>query len=357
MNYFQVINKALQYYIKEPLDREMFEYWGILIDDESDILNIKETAKKQQMYLFLSEFKNHISLNNTYLHLYTYLNEDLSTIRIDKKKTIKNALKITRQKLKEDVFYRDAKYILEDKDSREDYSRQSLKQLQEYVESKELVGVKEYLSLGNYEKKIVFTSIENIIYDIVPALPELFFTKEGYQYISKDYQIKDDETRVCCYEYVKNSLSTFCWENHCLHDTRTIDYMLTLTNIIIFLVKHKKYKELENLMEIDAYLEQKSDVFTSLVDIVYPACKTRNINLEENSFKEIDHYDTLLFLLSDEKVHEKLSNEQIAITLLYYLDDIKDKKESLQSIFHNLIIDKDLTIHSKQKKKSIYDNS
>lgn len=354
MNYFQILNKALEYYINEPLEKEIFEDWGIPVENEKDILDIKATAQKEQMYLFLRQLKKHFRLSDNYSNLYKYLSENLSSFFIDKTKTKEKALRVARKELKEDLFYADAKCVLDDEDSRANYSKSALKQLQDYVEKKELEGAKEYIANGNREKTIEFTAIENIIYDIVTILPELLFTKKGYRYIPKKYQIEDNELREDCYEYVKYNIGSFCWENKYMHDFKAIVYTMRLTNIVLLLVQHKKYKELDNLMEIDEYLKEKGDAFTSLVNIIYPVKNKRNIKLEENPFKNLEYYDALFFLLSDKQVQETFSNEQIAITLLYHLTDINNEGD-IKSIFSNLTTS-DVTIQQNKEMKKVKDS-
>lgn len=137
MTYFQIMNKALEFYIKEPLDKELFEYWGIFIENEEDILDIKEAARKEQTYLLLSQLKKHCLLSTPYIHLFSYLESVLATTYIDKSKTIEKALEVVRMQLEENLFYMDAKCVLEDKDSYENYSKEALQKLKDYKETKE----------------------------------------------------------------------------------------------------------------------------------------------------------------------------------------------------------------------------
>lgn len=50
----------------------------------------------------------------------------------------------------------DAKYILEDEESRNNYSKTALKKLQEYKNQEETKKAKEYIPMGNIEKEICF---------------------------------------------------------------------------------------------------------------------------------------------------------------------------------------------------------
>ncbi len=348
MTYFQVINKVLQYYIKEPLDKEVFQDWGILIDDDHDLLDFKKTAQKEQIYLFLSEFMKYSSLNYNYFHLYNYLNENLATLYIDKEETIQKALEITRKELNNDLFYMDAKLILEDEESRTNYSQESLKQLQEYKETKELKGAIDYISQGNYKTQVLFSPMENMIYDVITLLPELFFTENGYKYISSSYKIEDENAREKCYEYVKNSTINFCFDKDCLHDYRSIYYAMRLTNLVIGLVKSNKLDALENLIEIDDYLWDIKEDFTSVVNIFYNIDFESKMNLEDKVFDDINNDEGLMFLLDDKQIHEDLSNEQIAVTLSYYFTNEYVDPKQMKNKFLNIVYNEE-----KQKVKKI----
>lgn len=84
MNYFQILNKALDYYINEPLEKEMFEDWGIILDEDEELLLFKETAKKEKIYLFLKELRKYAFLIPANEHLYKELNNELASVYIDK---------------------------------------------------------------------------------------------------------------------------------------------------------------------------------------------------------------------------------------------------------------------------------
>lgn len=348
MTYFQIINKALQYYINEPLEKETFISWGILLEEE-EILPLRETAKKEQMYLFLNELKKHTSLLPLYNRLYYQLKRDLESVCIDKEKTIKKAHKHIKKELEKDSFYMDAKCVLEDNDIKDNYSKTALEKLKKYTIQKEEQKIKEYIATGSTEKKIIFTAMENMIYDVVTILPELFFTKKGYSYLPSHYQIEDDNIRNYCYEYVKYNISNFCWENQCLHKEQALIYTMKLIQLVTTLANQKEITFLNNLIEIDEILEEKSETFTSLLSIIYKI--KEEISLEENIDEDISSYNTLLFLLNTNSLHEKLSKEEIANILLNNFNNQENNEEQIKTFFDKLI--KKREKGNKQKKKNL----
>lgn len=54
--------------------------------------------------------------------------------------------------------------------------------------------------------------MQNMIYDIVTVLPELFFTEAGYKYIDPKYRIQNEDLRGKCYDYVIDNMSAFIVE-------------------------------------------------------------------------------------------------------------------------------------------------
>lgn len=356
MTYFQIMNKALEFYIKEPLDKELFEYWGIFIENEEDILDIKEAARKEQTYLWLSQLKKYGLLSTPYMHLFIYLESVLATTYIDKSKTIENALEVVRMQLEEDLFYMDAKCVLEDKDSYENYSKEALQKLKDYKEKKEKEGIKEYLAQGHCERKVKFSAMQNIIYDIVTVLPELFFTEAGSKYIDEKYRIQNEDLRDQCYDYVIDNMSAFIWENNCIHDYRAISYTLTLTNVVLDLVKENKLEELKNLMEIDEYLEEHADTYTSVVNRFFNVLETSKFKFSDKAFSDTMDNEDLLFVLGDSRIHNCLSNEQIAAVLLYPFKNKNFDQNEIKNEFLN-IISNNKSFDEKEKVKKRNKNS
>lgn len=353
MNYFQILNKALDYYINEPLEKEVFVEWGIILDEDEELLLFKETAQKEKIYLFLKELRKHTFLIPANEYLYKELNNELASVYIDKEKTIEKAYKYAKKELEDDLFYMDAKCILEDEESRTNYSKTALEKLQEYKNQEETKKVKEYISMGNIEKKIAFTPIENMIYDVITILPELFFTKNGYAYLPFHYQIEEDYVRKYCYEYVKYNISNFCWENQCMHDKKAIVYAMKLIHLVTTLANAKRYEELENLMKIDEALEREDGPFVSLLSIIYKIDNT--FPLDQEVDYDINSYDTLLFLLNDEKLHKKISNEEIATILLTKFNN-EDNEEQIKTYFSGLIKEEKSTIKASKEKMKIKNN-
>lgn len=146
------------------------------------------------------------------------------------------------------------------------------------------------------------------------------------------------------------------WKNNCIHDYRAISYTLTLINVVLDLVKENKLEELKNLIEIDEYLEEHADTYTSVVNQFFYVLETGKFQFSDSVFSNTMDNENLLFVLGDSRIHNSLSNEQIAAVLLYPFKNKNFDQNEIKNEFLN-IISNNKSADEKEKVKKRNNNS
>lgn len=269
MTYLQLLNKALNYLIQEPIMQEDFSFWAI-IDDKSkeEFERIKDVAKKGQSYLILKVLYEQGLLNVSYQKLFYYLEKQLSTTWLSKE-IQEQAKQIAKQMLMEDAFYQDAAFVLQDPGIYENYSVYQLEQLKIYKEELEQQAKEEMKLYMNTNQKIIQNPMENMVYVVLPVLAKMYFSKQTSQYIKDCVLITDTQLQEKCYEYIQNNVSLYAWDRQAIYDPKMLRYTTKLIQLVYTLAMDKQNDAMENLIEIDDCLMAEDISYTSLFELLY----------------------------------------------------------------------------------------
>lgn len=337
MTYFQLLNKALTYLIQEPITSEDFVFWEALNEEtQEEIQKIKEVAKKEQCYLFLKILNEKDLLNSAYQELFNSLEKELSTTFLSND-TQEQAVSIGQTILNEDAFYQDAKWVLRDSGNYENYSVDQLEKLKAYKEQFEQ-RVKNEMKLyieANHE--IMQSPMENMVYDVLPVLAKMYFSKQTSQYIKDCILITDTQLQEKCYEYIQNNVSLYAWDRQAIYDPKMLRYATKLIQLVYSLAIDKQNDAMENLIEIDDCLMAEDISYTSLFELLYYNELNEEIKLNDSIGFSSKRDADFFYLLQDPLLHQQFSNQEIATTLAYYCDHKSANKTSMQDLFIKLM--------------------
>lgn len=196
MTYLQLMMKCLNFFKNQEEEFDSFNfYFHWLGNEDKDIDSYyKSKAKKAIMYLILSEAKK---CDNANIPLLKLLEKDLSYFDVSLCKTIETAEQNTISSISEDPYMFDQMCLLKLGELTEEEQKEIINEL--FSEFKKQIP-------NNWETQQNESAIHTVMEMVSQIIPELFFTKSGYKYIDKEYQIEDEELREKCYEYLKNNI-------------------------------------------------------------------------------------------------------------------------------------------------------
>lgn len=196
MTYLQLMLKCLEFFKsqKEKFDSYGFYYYWLANEEEDIDSYYKSKAKKALMYLLLLETKNSGNVNIPLLNI---LERELSYFDVSLCKTIETAEQNTISSISEDPYMFDQMCLLELGELTEEEQKEIINEL--FSEFKKQIP-------NNWETQQYESAIHTVMEMVSQIIPELFFTKSGYKYIDKEYQIEDEELRKKCYEYLKDNI-------------------------------------------------------------------------------------------------------------------------------------------------------
>lgn len=334
MTYMQLIIKTLKFIKETGLTIHL------MVPNDKDIL--KTNAKYGLMYLTIYNLLLNDSLpeeQRKYLQrLFEYLDNVLSYDGKDLGAAISNHMSSTYEKALSDPYYQDQLLsIISSEDTTQEDIDSFLTQISDEM--------REY----NPEDYTVYYRamypIEDIIWDVRNALPLLFFSKEGYKYIDKEYQIEDNELRRRVFHFVRESIEYFeeSIDSHIYHDEednndedilyksidedRKLYVSVSLIFYILKLVKNNELDKIRRLLELD----------DSILSVIYYSSNGKlNIRPIFSFFydpKKITNFDEIIknnendylldFFLDNNSPTKKLSMHDVALLIILYG---KDKK-------------------------------
>lgn len=246
MKYYEIINKALTFALKENI---------------TTTVN-KDMIKNASIYFSLNEINKLIPLNNLYLKLLNELEDSLSIKMIDKKASIRLRINKAFTTLKKDNEFKDIINIISDIPINE------RRYLYNYLNSK-LYSIYQNTNSSVITKEI-WSAEDSILSIVTEVLPDLFFTKEGNKYLNNFY-IKDDDLRnqslYFAYELANNRLFD---EDDNMYAVFYAELEMML-NIYYMSINNK----LDSLIKMENYALDK--YFTTIIS-GYQNIKTINFN-------------------------------------------------------------------------------
>lgn len=305
------------------------------------------------MYLILSETKK---CDNANIPLLKLLEKDLSYFDVSLCKTIETAGQNTISSIREDPYMFDQMCLLELGELTEEEQKEIINEL--FSEFKKQIP-------NNWEIQQYESAIHTVMEMVSQIIPELFFTKSGYKYIDKEYQIEAEELREKCYEYLKDNIKYYNLERIYLVDENVysnlyenedeedldddnlflvkdeirgeiniygedIDnydilyYSVTLLIVMLRFIKNKQYDKLERLIEIDEvmtnfYNGHSFNYDKTLIEALYqPKTMGQDYHKEISIPPKSDIY--LDFFLSDNDFTQQYNTQQLSLIIAYCFD-------------------------------------
>lgn len=322
MTYLQIMYKALDYFIKEPINNELFDYWQIKYDDfEKSVKDSKERAKLNQVYLFLTELNRENLISDQALSCLNRL-EEIMTNKISSNISL---FRKAREMFQNNSDYINWKYLISEDTSVLDGEMLKFQmEFNNYLETKIYNDALEY---GKTEEFILSMPINEIIYNTNLVLSELFFTESGYKYFGEEYKIKNPDLRKKCYYYVKEGIIDSLNIRHdCdLQDEHSMYYSMFLINSVLYLATNNKEKELDRLINLDHTDAMQFEGYT-VVDIIYDQSNIETYNLYNDALS-LNETKYLLFFLGNDSLIKDLSDEEVTKIMMYYFNARSSKNQ------------------------------
>lgn len=332
MTYMQLITKTLKFIKETGL--------SIIIMEDEDIPILKSNASYSLMYLTIYNLLKNDNLpkeqRDNLQGLFNYLDYILSDEGIDLGATIVKHMATSYEEVLSEPFNKDQLLTLL---SSEDTTKEELDDF--------LTAIGEEAKTYNPGDCTVYYKamypIENILWDVRDALPYLFFSKEGYKYIDKEYQIEDDDLRSNLFYLLDKSITYFedTIESHIYHEdldeeNQDVLYMsidedkrlnatISLVYYILELIKNKDFKKIEKLLALSDKISSVACWLNSSGDIGM-CCNQEKITDFNKPISESNNNNFLKFLLDENSPINKLSIHDIAFLIIIYGKDNKIDK-------------------------------
>ena len=198
MTYIQLIIKVLQVFTKEMPSDNYNELWRANNETRENFI---KGLKLDLMYLFLTKINTKTSVNPNLLKT---LERELTAYDI----SFTNTLKYVNEKIGEELLEEPATFDIISQIQNEDIRDELKEELVVDIANEYINAFKDSFA-DNVQSIIIAKPIDNIFYDVITLLPELFFTPTGYKYIPEEYRIDDEKLREECYEYVIDSIHSY----------------------------------------------------------------------------------------------------------------------------------------------------
>ena len=198
MTYIQLMIKVLEVFTKELPSDNYNELWRRCGETREEFV---KGLKLDLMYLLLTKINTKTPVNPNLLKV---IERQLTSYDVSFYNTLKYAEQMTNKALIEDPVTFD---IISQIQS-EDIADELKEDLANVISEEYYNALKENFN-DNIQQILVAKPTDNVFYDIITLLPELFFTQVGYNYLPDEYKIEDDELREKCYEYVVDSIYSY----------------------------------------------------------------------------------------------------------------------------------------------------
>lgn len=332
MTYFQIMIKTLEFFVKETLDNEYYEFWHLYHTEY--IPEWKQQAKLGIMYLLLLQMKNTSNINN---NLFKKIEEKLTTYEISLCKTFEKAIETTTEEVIDDPDSSDLLCLINTDDIDSDLRTEIEHELSEIYFDAYRKNISE-----NVQTEILETPLNIIIYAVVTTIAELFFTYKGDKYLSDEYKIEDEKLRQKCYEYVTTKIQDYKFgsNDECfLDEYDSLYYSTKLIYVVLELIKNKQYDKLERLINIDNCLIWEVQInsennYQTMIEILYDTRNVLELDLQDNAFLPTENDIYLDFFLNNPALNNLFSDVDMALILINFFDN--QEPESINQIIDNL---------------------
>ena len=319
MTYMQLIIKTLKFIKDEGLTT------GCMSDE--DIKINKKNASYALMYLMIYNLLENgnlpIEQQNNLQRIFNYLDNILSIEGIDLGAAIEKHMAISYEEVLSEPFNKDKLLtLLSSEDTTQDELDEFLTQI-----AKE---AKDYNPGDCTVYYRAMSPIENIIWDVRYALPNLYFSREGYKFIDKEYQIEDDDLRDGIFSFVSDLAYYFDNEDpnvYGLDEDQKLYSCISLVQYILKLIKEKQFNKINRLLKLkDAMIYLNYYLGHDLIHeggFFALFCKPKKIDDFDGVISNGFDYSLLDFFLNDDSPSYELSEYDNAILIALYGKDNK----------------------------------
>lgn len=198
MTYIQLMIKVLEIFTKEMPSSDYNELWRVNNETREEFV---KGLKLDLMYLLLTKINTKTSVNQ---NLLTILEKQLTSYDV----SYSNTLKYVNEMAIKELIEEPETFDIISQIQSEDIADELKEELADVIFNEYINAFKDNFA-DNIQNVIVAKPIDNIFYDVITLLPELFFTQTGYKYIPEEYRIEDEKLREECYEYVVDSIHSY----------------------------------------------------------------------------------------------------------------------------------------------------
>lgn len=379
--------KVLQVFTNESPSDDYNGLWRTYNETREEFT---KGLKLDLMYLFLTKINTKTSVNSNMLKI---LERELTSYDI----SFSNTIKYVNENICNELLEDPTTFDIISQIQSEDIADEKKEELAADIADKYFNAFEDNFA-NNAQSIIIAKPIDNIFYDVITLLPELFFTPTGYKYIPEEYRIYDEKLREECYEYVVDSIHSYrnyriddygrekfgilkdesidekndnldyedfddddiledCFEEfdeldesdnyeieEWVIDTQFTGYSglyhsIKIISIVLNFIKNKQYDKLKKFIAIDEYIKRESERVQGSQDyytLVEILYNTRSIS-EFDLNKDIFiscKNDKYLEFFLSDKLSEILTDRLIGRLILYYFDSTDEL--SISQIKKNL---------------------
>lgn len=198
MTYIQLMIKVLEIFTKEIPSNNYNELWRANNETREEFV---KGLKLDLMYLLLTKINTKTPVNPNLLKV---IERQLTSYDV----SYSNTLKFVNEMVSKELIEEPETFDIISQIQSEDITNELKEELSDVITNEYINAFKENFA-DNIQSVIVAKPIDNIFYDVITLLPELFFTQTGYKYIPEEYRIDDEKLREECYEYVVDSIHSY----------------------------------------------------------------------------------------------------------------------------------------------------
>ena len=178
MTYIQLMIKVLEIFTKEIPSSDYNELWRVNNETREEFV---KGLKLDLMYLLLTKINTKTSVNQ---NLLTILEKQLTSYDV----SYSNTLKYVNEMAIKELIEKPETFDIISQIQSEDIADELKEELADVIFNEYINALKDNFA-DNIQNVIVAKPIDNIFYDVITLLPELFFTQTGYKYIPEEYRI------------------------------------------------------------------------------------------------------------------------------------------------------------------------
>ncbi|MDE5539070.1 MAG: hypothetical protein K2J20_01115, partial [Bacilli bacterium] len=210
MTYLQIIKSALTLGIQGKINDEILDACYDTKDLAEARSLIQEEAKMCLTYFSLYLMNSQGLLSKDAIKLMNFLDEELAITIPSITKTFAKAAKKAEATLNQDENLIAISEILENGD----FQGEEEQMAKDILFDASVHALLSNLDHRELEEEVLVSALEDVIDCVVTALADLFFSTNGYQYLSPEYHISNEVLRNKCFNYVRSIITDYFYERY-----------------------------------------------------------------------------------------------------------------------------------------------